>query len=242
MSIITLFVSKEELAYLKYIIERFSEDIDIALDWACLGMGNEEAYLERSKTQQLKFNDTANDKAQKYICEVWLPQMKEDFNAKLRDEFSLYIGEFDPHTICFAYPQIHKDISIVQVIRIEVGVLAEAFPSTKGNIEPYISKVYPKLFNRRLINVMAVDSIRTFFEKITILHREAKRTNNNYPTRYSRHFYDIFEMIKKGIGESALEQLGILEQVIMFKKRFYACKWAEYDNVIKGEGNVNNYV
>lgn len=217
------------------LIERFSEDIDIALDWACLGMGNEDAYLERSGRQQEIFNKKANDKTKKYIQEIWLPQIKKDFNAKLRDEFSLDIDELNPHTICFTYPQMHKDISILQVIRIEIGVLAEAFPSTKENVETYISEVYPKLFNQRLINVTAVDSIRTFFEKITILHREAKRINGNYPTRYSRHFYDVFKMIKNGVGESALQQLEILEQVVMFKKRFYACKWAEYDNVIKGE-------
>lgn len=57
-------------------------------------MDNEEAYLERSGTQQQKFNDIANDRTQKYIYEVWLPQIKEDFNAKLGDEFSLYV---EPH-------------------------------------------------------------------------------------------------------------------------------------------------
>lgn len=217
------------------LIERFSEDIDIALDWTCLGMNNEDAYLERSGRQQQKFNVIANDKTKKYIREVWLPQIKKDFNTKLGDKFSLYIDELDPHTICFAYPQMHKDISILQIIRIEIGVLAEAFPSTNQNVETYISEVYPKLFNQHLINVTAVDSIRTFFEKITILHREAKRTNANYPLRYSRHFYDVFKMIENGIGERALQQLEILEQVVMFKKRFYACNWAEYDNVIKGE-------
>lgn len=53
---------------------------------------------------------------------------------------------------------MHKDISVLQVIRIEIGVLAEAFPSTKENVETYVSEVYPKLFNQRVISVTAIVS------------------------------------------------------------------------------------
>ena len=54
--------------------------------------------------------------------------------------------------------------------------------------------MYPDVFNEH-IEVLAVDSLRTFFEKLTILYREANRINGNYPTRYSRHFYDVYKML-----------------------------------------------
>ncbi|BEU87287.1 hypothetical protein TAMA11512_07510 [Selenomonas sp. TAMA-11512] len=42
-------------------IERFSEDIDLALDWRVLGYGKTEPYEDRSNTKQLKFNDKLNE-------------------------------------------------------------------------------------------------------------------------------------------------------------------------------------
>lgn len=79
-----------------------------------------------------------------------------------------------------------------------------------------------------------VDIHRSFFEKITTLHREANRINGNYPFRYSRHFYDVFKLIQKGIGEECLSKINILQMDIRFKSKFYPCNWAKYDKVLEG--------
>lgn len=68
------------------------------------------------------------------------------------------------------------------------------------------------------MKVRIVSIHRTFFEKITILHREANRMNGNYPSRYSRHFYDVYQMIQKGIADQSIKQLELLKHVIAFKK------------------------
>lgn len=215
-------------------IERFSEDIDIALDWECLAIEKEVAYLERSNRQQGIFNNDANKKTADYIKEVWIPQIQSDFDKRLKDDFLVYIDELDAHTICFEYPQMNNDISILQIIRIEVGVLAESFPSTKECIETYISEVYPEIFTDRKIEISAVSINRTFFEKLTILHREANRTNGNYPERYSRHFYDVYRLIKIGVGKRSFNFFELLEKTIDFKIKFYPCRWAKYNEVMKG--------
>lgn len=98
-----------------------------------------------------------------------------------------------------------------------------------------MADIYPELFETMYIRVKVVDIVRTFFEKVTILHREAKRTNGNYPARYSRHYYDVYQMIEKGIAKDAPQHLEIMEKVVQFKKRFYPCKWAEYDEVLMGK-------
>lgn len=79
--------------------------------------------------------------------------------------------------------------------------------------------MYPDVFNEN-IEVIAVDSLRTFFEKLTILHREANRVNGNYPTRYSRHFYDVYKMLLTDIKEKSFENIQLLKAVIDFKKNF----------------------
>ncbi|MEG0468949.1 MAG: nucleotidyl transferase AbiEii/AbiGii toxin family protein, partial [Longicatena sp.] len=54
-------------------IERFSEDIDLALDWAALGVLKDEAYKIRSNRQQNFYNHKADVKTEKYINEIWIP-------------------------------------------------------------------------------------------------------------------------------------------------------------------------
>lgn len=94
--------------------------------------------------------------------------------------------------------------------------------------------MYPDVFNES-IEVIAVDSLRTFFEKLTILHREANRVNGNYPTRYSRHFYDVYKMLLTDIKEKSFDNIPLLKAVIDFKKKFYASNWAKYDEILEGK-------
>lgn len=148
-------------------------------------------------------------------------------------KYKFYIDEFDGQTICFDYPKNHKDSSILQVIRLEIGSLAERIPASNQKINTYIEEVYPEVFDEN-IKVVAVDSLRTFYEKITILHREANRINGNYPTRYSRHFYDVYKMLLTDIKAKSFDNLELLKVVIEFKKKFYTCNWAKYDEIVEG--------
>ncbi|MDE6454818.1 MAG: nucleotidyl transferase AbiEii/AbiGii toxin family protein, partial [Dysosmobacter sp.] len=78
------------------LIQRFSEDIDLILDWRLLGYKKDEPWAERSKTQQDKFNKTANIRTEEFLRETFLPQLQTDFEKLLGDEFFLCIEENDP--------------------------------------------------------------------------------------------------------------------------------------------------
>lgn len=215
-------------------IERFSEDIDLAIDWSIIGLAKEDAYLNRSNRQQEIYNENANVKTECYLKEVWLPIIEKDFSKKLKEPFTIYIDSVDKQTICFEYPRYYSDESILHEIRLEIGVLAEPIPSNEMILKSYISECYPMAFNH-IIKVKTVDVVRTFYEKVTILHRECNRTNEKYPKRYSRHFYDIYKMIKKDIGNKSLNQIDILRMVVIFKDKFYHCNWAKYEEIFEGK-------
>lgn len=217
------------------LIERFSEDIDLALDWQVLGYSLDEVYSNRSNRKQEMFNDEVNNKTVDFLKGKMLNNLNDYFKKVLGNRtFKFYVDEFDKQTICFDYPKMYSDPSILQVIRLEIGSLAEPIPSNKYKIKTYIEEAYPYIFDEN-INVIAVESIRTFYEKITILHREANRTNGNYPTRYSRHFYDVYKMLQTPIREYGLKNIDLLKKVIDFKKKFYTCNWAKYDEIMLGK-------
>ena len=54
------------------LIERFSEDIDLILDWRVLGYGVDEPWLPRSNTKQDIFNKEANSKTESFLKNVFM--------------------------------------------------------------------------------------------------------------------------------------------------------------------------
>lgn len=73
------------------LIERFSEDIDLVLDWIVLGYKLNEPWFERSKTQQDMFNKKLNLKTQDFIKNKLAPEIYKDLNEIGLRDFSLSI-------------------------------------------------------------------------------------------------------------------------------------------------------
>lgn len=211
------------------LIERFSEDIDVILDWQLLGYKANEPWAERSRTKQDKFNKEANAKTEVFLQETFLPQLRKDFTTLLTNDFSLYIDDTDPQTVCFAYPRIFTENAIVSVVRIEIGALAAWTPVQNSTVTSYAAQRYPQVFESPSTEILTVAPERTFWEKVTILHKEAFRINDKFPPRYSRHYYDLYCMDQSPVKERAYADFGLLERVVRFKDRFYPAGSAHYE-------------
>lgn len=58
------------------LIKRFSEDIDLILDWRVLGYCENEPWEERSNTKQNQFNKEANLRAETFMIYIVLHTLK----------------------------------------------------------------------------------------------------------------------------------------------------------------------
>lgn len=65
------------------LIKRFSEDIDLILDWRVLGYSLNEPWEQRSNTKQDAFNKEANSRAETFLSEQLLPVLREDMSKIL---------------------------------------------------------------------------------------------------------------------------------------------------------------
>ena len=212
------------------LIRRFSEDIDLILDWRVLGYGFHEPWEERSNTKQDQFNKEANARAEQFLRESLLPSLRSEFSTILGLDADLYIDPDDGQTICFRYPSIFRAESILQVIRLEIGALAAWTPSQPREISPYCAERYPGAFRRASTVVLTAAAERTFWEKVTILHHEANRPESlPMPSRYSRHYYDLYCFAQSESKAAACADLDLLRRVVEFKTKFYPRKWAQYE-------------
>jgi hypothetical protein len=212
------------------LIERFSEDIDLILDWRLLGYGQDEGndpyQAIQSKTKQSRYNLEMNAKAAEYIRGTLLGELSQLFAAV--SGIAASIDQDDPHTVNVIYPAAFSVEYIRPAVRLEIGPLASWIPSSTHTIQAYAAQSFPGAFNDPVCEVVAIDAERTFWEKATILHQEAHRPGT-IPVRYSRHYYDLFKLAGSPVKQVALSDLDLLKSVVEFKERFYYSSWAHYD-------------
>ena len=206
------------------VIGRFSEDIDLILDWREVVQGD--PHQERSKTQQVKFNETTNAQAIAYIRKAVLPRISEVLSPLC----VCTIAADNPFAISVGYPSLFKTGYLRPEILLEIGPLASWSPSDVFDVKPYAATHFPQVFSQPTCRVPTILAKRTFWEKVTILHQEAHRDPKKpMPPRYSRHYYDLALLGQSTVKEQALSDPGLLDEVVHFKQRFYPCAWARYE-------------
>lgn len=209
------------------LIERFSEDIDLILDWRVIGYDKTEPLAERSANQQDKLNKKILVKTSEFLQTTLIPRIKKDLSELISRDLQII---YEDDAVIIGYGNAYADASILHAIRLEIGALAAWTPTQNVTIRPYIAETYPNQFDDAFVEVRTTTPERTFWEKITILHREAFRPENStLPPRMSRHYYDVYRMAKLGILDRALQNPGLLDQVAAFKAKFYPQKWAHYE-------------
>jgi hypothetical protein len=210
-------------------IRRFSEDIDLILDWRLLGYSRDEPWADRTNSQQDHFNAEMGERTNEYLTEVLMPEIEGLAGTHVGEQVQLHVEGNGEQTIFFAYPRLFRDSYVVPEIRLEIGALAAWTPSADKLIRPYAADYYPGVFKQANTAVRTVEARRTFWEKATILHREAHRTDGRTPERYSRHYYDLYMLSQTPIRQEALQDLELLRTVVRFNEKFYRSSWARYE-------------
>lgn len=212
------------------LIERFSEDIDLILDWRVV-VGEDDPLADRSHNKQDALNKTIDVKAVDYIGGELLAMISQAVDPVSRCE----LAADDLHALNVQYPAAFSDAYLRPEVRLEIGPLAAWMPYDSYRIRPYAAEAFPQLFKQADCAVQAIRAERTFWEKATILHHEAHRPENSpQPLRYSRHYYDLAMMANSPVKDTALADLGLLADVVAFKQRFYPRGWAHYELATPG--------
>lgn len=220
-----LFKGGTSLSKVFGLIRRFSEDIDLILNWN--EVVTEDPNLSRSKTKQDQFNKKVPERSRRYIVETFLPEVRR----LLKGFCSAEIEEGAPDVINIRYPSSFESGYLRPEIRLEIGPLALWVPNARYEIRSYVAEQFPDIFDRPACRVQAIKAERTFWEKATILHAEAFRPETKpLPARYSRHYYDLVMMAADpAVKEAAFSDLSLLRTVVEFKEKFYPASWARYE-------------
>jgi hypothetical protein len=218
-----LFKGGTSLSKAYSLISRFSEDIDITvfrediIDDISL-----DALEKLSGKQQRKYLESIKIACQQYIQQ----ELKIHVEKQIRESFkkihdtevpTIIVDESDSslQTLLVRYHSVNKSLNdyIVPAVKIELGAKSALDPHQPVTIKPYIANVTPEM-NLEVNNIITIDADRTFWDKVIILHGirrwyDLKGELRQDGHRFSRHYYDVYQLIHSNIMPSAISNLNL---------------------------------
>jgi hypothetical protein len=219
------------------LIDRFSEDIDIALyrDFYYDVFGKECAKAETNN--QVKNLRIVNrdyiigefaDELKAKLAEVGLGECNvEPITAK--PDGSPIDHDSDPVVIDVYYPvKVNSDAYVRPVVKIEISCLSMKEPYEVKHISSLVGERFPQLDDETFAEIPTITPTRTFLEKAFLLNEEYQRRSPR-TDRMSRHLYDLERLMDTPFATAALTDMPLYHEIIEHRRRFYHVGGVKYE-------------
>ncbi|MBQ3736539.1 MAG: nucleotidyl transferase AbiEii/AbiGii toxin family protein [Candidatus Methanomethylophilaceae archaeon] len=204
------------------VIDRFSEDVDLLLDWRVLGYGVEGPAIEPSRKKQESSNESLIGRTEQFIDTKFVPTLKEDLSRRLNVHFDIVTRGRD---VIVRYGKQDPTGITDDGVLIEMGPRGSWGTPVRKELSSYVSKAIPELDDRTEVRCIPLE--QAYYEKIQILHSAASR--GRVPARYSRHYYDVYRIHRK-LGRIQFDDLA-LNNNVEYNRRFYPGAGFGYDTM-----------
>lgn len=210
------------------LIERFSEDVDLAVDRSFFGFDGDLSKKQRTQLRKA---------ASKYISTTLIKELEDKFIEKglLNAEFKLVDtteSDQDPTIIEIYYPNVIESPGyILPKVQIEIGCRSLREPFSLQSFTSLVYEQYPNAeFAENEIKVPTVNPERTFLEKIFLLHEEFQKPVDKIRiNRLSRHLYDIYQLSKTEFATKALSDKSLYETIVIHRYNFTRVSGVDYN-------------
>ena len=211
------------------LINRFSEDIYLALDRKFLGF---EGNLSNQQIKKLRKASFA------YITDKFYPTLKTKFEETGLTNVEINITETtdsdqDPRIIKIFYPSVFDNRGYIRPkVIIEVGSRSLREPFSVRSFRSFVGENYPdNPFADSSILIPTVNPERTFLEKVFLLHEEFQKPIDKIRVeRLTRHLYDIERLMDTEFAEKALTDSKLYQDIVAHRRLFTPIRGIDYDN------------
>jgi len=210
------------------IIERFSEDIDLAIDRAYFKLDGD---LNRRQVTKLR------KACCKFVIEEFIGKLSATLTEMGITGFTLNHMEFersdtDPLAIELHYDSITEKVDYLQPrILIEVSSRSLIHPFENKPMVSLIGEAYPDLpFVDASVKIPTVVPTRTLLEKIFLLHEEFQKPTDRQirSERMTRHLYDISRLMDTDFLEAALADRELYDTIVAHREMLTNVSWVDY--------------
>jgi predicted nucleotidyltransferase component of viral defense system len=182
------------------LINRFSEDIDLAISRSFFSL-SDDTPQQRTAIRRKAFH---------YIREILVEELDKILQSNGITGYEIRLVTKNSSamvtTVEVKYRSILSTVIdyVLPVVKIEFSMMSLDEPYQEKEIETFIHSLYPDIDNEIKCSFKSVLPERTFLEKLFLLHEEYQK-NSPRTTRMSRHLYDLEKMMDTPFVEAALQ-------------------------------------
>ncbi|MCY1162123.1 Nucleotidyl transferase AbiEii toxin, Type IV TA system [compost metagenome] len=226
------------------IIDRFSEDIDITLDYRQFDVISE-LNLEPNQTAPIhlgsgklrRINIALKEQVQAYAENNMQPYLESQLQEIHQGELCELCLSKDGQSLAVIYPSVIPMLNGVknkQQIIIEFGGRNVIQPNETHMIRADIAEEFGSEFLFPQAEITVLSPLRTFWEKATLIHVECHRGVRQHTERLVRHWFDLVALAKTDYGQRAIQDVMLMRDVVALKSIFFNASYANYDQCLLG--------
>lgn len=209
------------------IINRFSEDVDLAINREFFGFSGD---ISRNQVRKMKF--VSNE----YLSNDFLSKLRKSFIDAGFNDIQLSVidqkdSDDDPVKIEIAYPAVADYPAYVKPrVLLEIGSRSLIEPSMMRSFRSIIGEQFPEQpFADEDVHIRCINPERTFLDKLFLLHEEHQRPMDKMKIDgKSRHFYDICQISRTEFAEIALADKALYHTIVAHRERFAKISGVDY--------------
>ncbi|HEX9514125.1 MAG TPA: nucleotidyl transferase AbiEii/AbiGii toxin family protein [Puia sp.] len=219
------------------LIERFSEDIDIALAPEAFGRDYRKApsnsYVKTLKKEGCAYTtNIIKDALQEQLAAMGVPAGLITIDA---EEVNPIMPDKDPQTLFARYPSLYDpNLYIAEAVKVEFGVRSLKEPFAEVPIQSIIAEVFPNpSYSETPFLVTAVEPRKTFMEKLFLLHEKFSivREDVLVQERQSRHLSDLGSMTRQGIAQQVIDDQNLYDVLLEHRRHYVRLKNVDYEGM-----------
>ena len=193
------------------LIERFSEDIDVAISREFFGITNVSSKNQREKLRKL---------SSKYIQDELITELTAQLQEANISGFTIELevtesSDKDPRVLNVKYKSLFTENQYLKNwVKIEISCRSLREPFAPIKIRSIIADNYPnEYFADEYFTVNSVSPKRTFLEKVFLLH-EALQKGRIHSERMTRHLYDLHKLMDTEFAKDALLDTELYKTIV----------------------------
>ena len=218
-------------------IARFSEDVDITLDYCGLGQSFDPFAEGVTRNRLKKFSEEFKSFVRDHVHDVVEPYFRRALASEFDgNRYQLEVSDDGEQMRVHYRTVMGKPGDYVgNSVLIEFGGRNITEPNEEHEVHPDIAEYVDELdFPRSTVSVLS--PARTFWEKATLIHVECQREEFRVSAdRLSRHWYDLAMLADLAHGKAAVADRDLLADVVKHKKVFYHASYANYEACMTGQ-------
>jgi len=236
----TVFKGGTSLSKAWNLIDRFSEDIDLALDRKYLGFELSDEEMTKSQVTRLR------QKSNQYFSKTFVFQLQKKFIETGISDVQIQVVDIktadeDPVKIQIIYPSVTDASAYLQQrVLIEIGSRSLIEPYVSKPVSTYVGQIFEgRNFADAEILIPTVTPERTFLEKVFLLHEEFQQPVSKIKVaRKSRHFYDLERLMDTSFSNNALADRNLYWHIVTHRKSITPVRGIDYSFHHPGSINI----